>query len=173
MESLRYPTGRFNPPRLFDSEKLEGFKSEIKHFPVQLKDIVNQLSEQHLETKYRPDGWTGRQVIHHLSDSHINSYIRYRWTLTENRPIIKAYDEKRWTELPDAVSAPVQLSIDILESIHAKWSNFLDLLSETDYKQSFIHPESGKEIDLYSLTALYAWHGKHHLGHLNLILQNS
>ncbi|MEO0334473.1 MAG: YfiT family bacillithiol transferase, partial [Bacteroidota bacterium] len=107
-----------------------------------------------------------RQVVHHVPDSHVNSYIRYRWTLTENQPTIKAYYEDRWGELPDAASAPVEPSLQLLEAIHQRWLLLLRAMSDEDYARSFVHPETNKTIRLDTMLALYAWHGKHHVAHI-------
>lgn len=169
IEALKYPIGKFTAPGRFDRHQLKLFKSHISEFPDQLKSILIDFPESKLETTYRPGGWTARQVVHHLADSHINSYIRYRWTLTEERPTIKVYNEADWSLLPDAISAPIHYSVDILTAIHAKWTYFLDQLTEADFGKTFIHPEYKKEINLYTLTALYAWHGAHHLEHIRLV----
>jgi hypothetical protein len=172
IELLKYPTGKFCTPGHFDAEQLEIFKTHISEFPQRLKSVLLHLPENKLDVPYRPEGWTARQVVHHLADSHINSYIRYRWTLTEKRPTIKAYNESDWSLLPDAMHGPINYSVDILSAVHAKWSYFMNQLDESDFKKTFIHPESGKELDLYYLTALYAWHGNHHIGHIKIIVNS-
>jgi len=169
---LKYPIGKFNAPGQFNAEQLEIFKTHISEFPYKLKSTLLHLPESKLDNAYRPEGWTARQVVHHLADSHINSYIRYRWTLTEKRPTIKAYNESDWSLLPDAMHGPIHYSVDILSAIHAKWSYFMNQLEESDFRKSFIHPEYGKELDLYYLTALYAWHGNHHIGHLKIVVNS-
>lgn len=168
-ESLRYPVGRFMVPQTLTPEMTAGWIREIAQFPEQLRLAVNGLSEEQLDTPYRPGGWTARQVVHHVADSHLNSYIRFKWTLTEEKPTIKAYDEKAWAELPEARTAPVGLSLDLLDSLHRRWVVMLNNLSLEDLARSFIHPESGAEIPLSRMLALYAWHGRHHLGHIHLV----
>lgn len=172
MEELKYPIGKFKNPGAFDESKLQTFKEDIKALPQQLKDAILNQDAALYEKRYRPDGWTVRQVIHHISDSHVNSYIRYRWTLTEDTPMIKAYDQSLWSELADAKSANVELSVTLLTALHAKWTNFLDLMTEEDYNKAFVHPETGSTINLFQLTGLYAWHGKHHLAHIELAKTN-
>lgn len=169
IESLRYPVGRFSHPETIHAEMIEEWIREIEQLPEHLRLAVSTLSESQLDTPYRPDGWTARQVVHHVADSHLNSYIRFKWTLTEDQPTIKAYDEKAWAELPEARTAAVDLSLDLLDALHRRWVVMLKNLSPADLALSFIHPESGKKIPLDRLIALYAWHGRHHLGHIHLV----
>jgi len=168
LEKLRFPIGRFSPPKNYTPEFLASCIADIENTPEQYAQAVEGLSDEQLDTPYRPDGWTLRQVVHHVVDSHMNSYIRFKWTLTEDTPTIKAYDEKLWAEEPEAKNAPIQLSIDLLKALHARWVLVLKNLSEEDLEKEFIHPETGKNINLKMMVALYAWHSKHHLGHLNL-----
>lgn len=168
MEELRYPIGRFQNPGPYDQNKLEQYISRIKLLPTLIKDEIEGANVALFSKKYREGGWTVAQVINHICDSHINSYIRYRWTLTEDKPLIKAYNEADWAELVDTKSTNVSFSIHLLEALHSKWVNFLSQLTVEDYAKEFIHPESGKTINLFELTALYAWHGDHHLGHIRI-----
>ena len=133
---------------------------------MQMRSAVAGLNEGQLETPYRAGGWTVRQVVHHVADSHLNSYIRFRWTLTEDTPTIKAYDETRWAELPDAKTAPVEVSLKLLESLHVRWVYLLETLDDEAFGRSFIHPETGEAISLERNLALYAWHGRHHCAHI-------
>ena len=166
MENLRYPIGKFQMPENFTKENIDTWIQEIDNAPEQYGDMIFGWTDGQLDTPYRPEGWTVRQLIHHVADSHMNSYIRFKWTLTENEPTIKAYDEKLWAELPEAKTAPVELSLGLIYSLHARWVMMLRNLSEDDLKKKFIHPESGKAIALNTMVALYAWHGKHHLAHI-------
>lgn len=166
MENLRYPIGRFQMPENFSKEKINHWIQEIQDAPAQYRDLVNGWTDEQLDTPYRPEGWTIRQLIHHVADSHMNSYIRFKWTLTEYEPTIKAYDEKLWAELPEAKTATVVVSLGLIESLHARWCLMLKNLSEADWKKIFIHPESGKSISLETMVALYAWHSKHHIAHI-------
>lgn len=170
MEHLKYPIGKFQRPESWSPEQLKTSIHEIGLLPEKLKIVAGGLSETQLDTPYRPEGWTGRQVIHHMADSHMNAYIRFKWTLTEDTPTIKAYHEKAWAELPEAKTAPVAASIAILEALHRRWGMMMDNLKEADWHRGFVHPESGKHFPLYVVAALYAWHGNHHLGHLGLLL---
>ena len=157
----RYPIGKFTFDG-HDPAKRATWISDLRTAPAKLRGAVSGLSEAQLDTPYRVGGWTVRQVVHHLPDSHLNSYIRFRWAMTEDAPTIKAYDEARWAELPDAESAPVGLSLTLLEALHARWVVLLESLSEADYARHFVHPETGAEITLARNLALYSWHSRHH-----------
>lgn len=141
------------------------YVEQIAETPARLRAAIAGLSEQQLDTPYRPGGWTVRQVIHHVPDSHMNSYVRFRLALTEDQPVIKAYYEDRWAELPDARTAPVEVSLALLESLHRRWVALLDSLTEADWKRTFRHPELGP-VSLEQNAALYAWHGRHHTAHI-------
>ncbi len=168
-ETLRYPVGRFEAPQSITPAMIADWIQEIEQFPEQIRLAVNPLSEAQLDTPYRPGGWTVRQVVHHVADSHLNSYIRFKWTLTEDKPTIKAYNEKAWAELPEASTAPVELSLDLLDALHRRWVVMLNHLSPADLARSFVHPQTGREIRLDGLIALYAWHCRHHLAHVGLV----
>lgn len=162
----RYPIGIFSvdEQRITDIQR-NAFIQEIEELPTQLKQAVVGLSNVQLDTPYREGGWTLRQVVHHIADSHMNAYIRVRLALTEDNPIIKPYKEEKWAELIDARTASVECSIAIVEAIHLRWVLLLHSLTLIDFKRTFIHPESGtSSIDKY--IALYAWHGKHHVAHI-------
>jgi hypothetical protein len=133
--------------------------------PAQLRATVNGWTDEQLDTPYRPDGWTVRQVIHHLPDSHINSYVRYRLALTESQPTIKPYDEDAWAHLPDAQSAPVDLSLALLDALHRRWVVLLRSLKAEEWACTFQHPENGT-VRLDMTLLIYAWHGRHHLAHI-------
>lgn len=167
-EALRYPTGKFNPKPEYTSSELKTAIARIEVLPSLVEKVISNFSGQQLGTTYRSGGWTARQVVHHLCDSHMNAYIRFKWTLTEETPVIKAYDEKKWAETPEINTDP-RLSIDLLKALHAKWVILLKALTERDLQKEFIHPETRKNIRLDRMIALYAWHGDHHLGHLKII----
>lgn len=162
---LRYPIGRFDPSKVSASPGLETCLQELEALPGQLRQAVQGLSDAQLDTPYRPGGWTLRQVVHHLADSHMNSYIRFKLALTEDKPTIKPYQEGAWADLPDSRLEPVEISLQLLESLHHRWLVVLRALSPTDWQRSYMHPESGKT-DLALAAALYAWHGRHHLAHI-------
>ncbi len=146
MEHLKYPIGQVNIPEDISEKNIENWISDIETFPSKLKNLVKDLSEEQLNTPYRNGGWTVRQTIHHCGDSHVNSYIRFKWTLTEDKPIIKAYYEDRWAELFDTKDAPIELSLNFIKALHAKWVYLLKGLSQDDLNTVFIHPESGDAV---------------------------
>ncbi|MBV9611611.1 MAG: bacillithiol transferase BstA [Acidobacteriaceae bacterium] len=164
-EELRYPVGRYRPPPSITRENRSVWIGDIEALPEKLRAAVAGLQDAQLDTPYRAGGWTVRQVVHHLPDSHLNSYTRFRLAMTEDSPAIKGYDEARWAELPDAKSAPVELSLGLLESLHARWVVFLRALREDDFARTFRHSELG-QIRLDWTLGLYAWHCHHHLGHI-------
>ena len=173
LEKLKYPIGKLNIPTEISDKTIKNWIEIIENHPNKITSLVANLTDNQLDTPYRPDGWTIRQVVHHLGDSHVNSYIRFKWTLTENKPIIKAYYEDRWVELSDTKYAPIQISLDFLKMLHAKWVYLLKSLTEDDLKKCFIHPETNKEITLAKNIGIYAWHCKHHYEHINqLVIRN-
>jgi hypothetical protein len=165
---LRYPVGEFSFPESVSAQELALFIDQIADAPARMRGAIAGLSDSQLDTPYRPGGWTVRQLAHHVPDSHINSYMRFRLALTEEEPVIKPYEEKRWAELPDARSMPVEPSLVLLESLHARWVPLLRSLSDTDWKRTFRHPELGL-VSLEKNAALYAWHGRHHVAHITAL----
>src|SRR5216683_1061135 len=165
MSDLRYPIGKFT----FDGSSTEAdrqkFTDDIEQTPAKLRAAVQALSEARLDTPYRPGGWTVRQVVHHLPDSHLNSYVRFKLALTEDEPTIKPYYEDRWAELPDTRATPLEVSLALLESLHTRWVRLLRSLKPEDWKRSFRHPELGV-VPLEKNLALYSWHGQHHVAHV-------
>lgn len=165
MSDPRYPIGTFQPEEQIDDAKRRELIQQIADTPSKLIAAVKGLTEQQLDTPYREGGWTVRQVVHHLPDSHLNSYIRVRLALTENEPTIKPYEEKLWAELYDARTAPITLSLQLLESLHARWIVLLRSLKPADFVRTFRHPVNGvRNIDW--LLQLYGWHGRHHVAHI-------
>jgi len=162
---LRYPVGKFKFPETVSLDDRNRFVDEIAGTPARLKAAVAGLSAEQLDTPYRPGGWTVRQLVHHVPESHMNSYIRYKWALTEDEPTIKAYFEDRWAELSDARTSPIEPSLALLESLHQRWITLLRGLTEEDWKRTFRHPDLGL-IRLDQNAALYAWHGPHHVAHI-------
>lgn len=167
-EALRYPIGKFAAKDSYTAAEVQQNISTIEQLPKKIEDLVKGLSDKQLNTVYREGGWTGRQVIHHVSDSHMNAYIRFKWAITEDTPVIKAYDEKLWANTPE-VSADPSLSIALLKALHAKLVVLLRGLTPADLQKAFIHPDGQKHIKLERMIALYAWHSEHHLGHLKII----
>lgn len=166
MEKLKYPIGKFTFPEAVNKNQVNQWITEIEALPGDLQKIIEPLSEEQLNTRYRKNGWTIKQVVHHLADSHINSYIRFKLALTEDTPTIKPYFEDRWAELQDNNATPVQVSLDLLTNLHKRWTALLKALSWDDLQREFYHPENNRKIKLIQNIALYAWHGKHHLAHV-------
>ena len=165
MNDLRYPIGKFLYDGLTNDEQKQARLEEIAQTPKKLRTAVHGLSETQLDTEYRPGGWTVRQVIHHVPDSHLNAYIRFKLALTEDDPTIKPYAEDRWAELADSKATPVEVSLTLLDSLHDRWVRLLRSLTEEEWKRTFRHPELGP-MTLEKTLALYAWHGKHHVAHI-------
>ena len=162
---LRYPIGSFHFDGQPSEPQLKQFISDIEQMPARLRAALAGLSEEQLETPYRPGGWTVRQVAHHLPDSHMNGYVRMKLALTEDNPTIKSYDEGRWAETPDVLATPVEVSLTMLEALHQRWVALLKELKAADFARTFMHPESGAWT-LGKYVALYSWHGKHHVAHI-------
>lgn len=174
LEFLRYPIGKPAIPEEITNQLLIEWIDILEKTPENLKRLVSKLSETQLDTPYRPEGWTIRQVVHHMADSHHNSYIRFKWGLTEDSPVIKAYNEKAWANLFDTKSAPIELSLAHLSAVHAKLVYLLKGLTSEDLKRTFEHPESGDITRLDENVGRYAWHSQHHLAHIeNLLKRNS
>lgn len=165
MSDLRYPIGKFIPKPSITAEERQALIQQIEEAPAKLREAVKGLDDRQLDTPYREGGWTVRQVVHHLPDSHLNSYIRFKWTMTENQPTIKAYEEQLWAELTDGKSAPAEISLSLLEALHKRWVLFLRSLTPADFAKTLIHPENGP-MNLDRLVQLYAWHGRHHVAHI-------
>lgn len=171
MTDPRYPIGEFayaGPP---DPAARRDRIGRLAAAPARVRAAVAGLSPAQLDTPYRPGGWTGRQVVHHLADSHLNAYIRFRLALTEPSPTIKPYDEAAWARLPDGASGPVELSLDLLAALHRRWVLLLEQLGADDWARAYHHPALGRDVTLDEALALYAWHGEHHLAHITSIVQ--
>ncbi|WP_339659638.1 YfiT family bacillithiol transferase [uncultured Polaribacter sp.] len=170
LETLKYPIGKASIPENITKKNIEDWLSLLERFPHELEFLTRELSENQLDTVYREGGWTIRQVIHHCYDSHHNSYMRFKWALTEDKPIIKAYFEEQWAETHDAKSAPIFLSIDALKALHAKWVYLLKGLKNDDLERCFIHPESKASVSLKENIGIYAWHCRHHYAHIEQLM---
>jgi hypothetical protein len=166
LEQLKYPIGQFEKPEIIRRDLVVKWIADIAAFPTRLRNEVNHLTDEQLGTQYRPDGWTIIQVVHHCADSHINSFIRFKLTLTEDKPIIKPYWEDRWAELTDGKTMPIEHSLMLLDGLHSRWVGLLNSLTEQDLDKKFIHPEQGQEIPLNEYVGVYAWHCNHHLAHI-------
>jgi len=165
---LRFPIGRYLPPADIGETLRDEWTGELESLPDNLRKAVAGLSEAQLDTPYRPGGWTVRQVVHHLPDSHMNSYVRVRLALTEDRPTIKPYEEGRWAELPDARQSPIEPSLELLEGLHRRFTALLRSLTSEEFAKTFRHPELG-EIRLDWTLGLYAWHSRHHVAHITTL----
>lgn len=169
---LKYPIGKFvKPEPISESQILEWIKT-IEELPKHLSELTKDLSIEQLNFLYRPEGWAIKQVLHHLADSHINSLIRFKLTLTEDNPTIKPYYEDRWAKLIDSNDNDLSNSLSLITGLHAKWVMLLRSLTKDDLKREFIHPEHGKRFSLEETIGLYAWHSKHHLKHIEQALKN-
>jgi uncharacterized damage-inducible protein DinB len=170
MDDLRFPVGKFHHEGSVNDQQKQAFLDEIEQTPAKLRAAVGGLSDSQLDTPYRPDGWTVRQVVHHVPDSHLNSYIRFKLALTEDEPTIKTYAEDRWAELSDTKATPIEVSLVLLESLHHRWVRLLRSLTPEQWKRRFRHPELGP-MTLEKTLALYAWHGRHHVAHITELRQ--
>jgi hypothetical protein len=163
--SLQYPIGRFSKPAELDRGQLGGAIAAIAALPECLRMAVSGLANEQLDTPYRDGGWTVRQLIHHIADSHMNAYVRTRLALTEDWPNIKPYEERRWAELADARTLPVEISLSLLEPLHGRWVTLLKSLGDADWARGYIHPEMGRQ-SLAEVAVLYSWHSRHHTAHV-------
>ena len=170
LESLRYPIGKFNRPENITQNHIREWIQQLEDLPSRFEKLTAKLSEEHLETPYRPGAWTARQLIHHVADSHHNSYTRFKWALTEDNPVIKPYFEEEWAKLVDSRSAPIQLSLDHLKVVQAKLVLLLRGLTPDQLKRSFIHPDDQQSTTLEENIGRYAWHGNHHYAQLENLL---
>jgi uncharacterized damage-inducible protein DinB len=166
MTDLRFPIGKFERRDELTPEERRARIDEIAAAPARLREAVAGLTDEQLDTPYREGGWTVRQVIHHLPDSHLNAYTRLKLALTEDDPTIRPYDEALWAGLADSRQTPVDVSLTLLESLHARWVTLLRSLSAEDFRRTFRHPEHGGGLTIDWLCALYAWHGRHHVAHV-------
>lgn len=169
-ETLRYPIGRPTLPTApLGAPGRAPYLQQLADLPAQLAAAAQAAGGVRLEQPYRPGGWSGHQVIHHVADSHLNAYTRYRLALTEDNPTIRPYEEAAWAALPDVAATPVTVSLTLLEALHTRWLVLLHHLSEAQWQRTFYHPEMQKTSTLEQALVLYAWHGRHHLAHLELL----
>jgi len=166
LEKLKYPIGYFTCPETISDEHINSWINDLELLPIRLKDLVEHLNQEQLDTPYRPGGWTVRQLIHHIADSHHHSYTRFKWALTEKSPVIKAYEEKDWSLLFDAKTAPIELSLNYLNALHAKLVYLLKGLTTSDLKREYIHPDGNIHVSVAENIGKYAWHSNHHLAHI-------
>jgi hypothetical protein len=167
MEAPQNPAGEFVREERYGPQRRADFMEIVAEAPAALRKAVAGLSEEQLNTKYR--NWTVRQIVHHLADSHVNSYIRFKWALTEETPTIKAYDEGRWAALDDSRSGDIQPALALYEAVHGRWVQLMRSMSEEQFARSFHHPESGEMVSLNVALCIYAWHGRHHTAQINWV----
>ncbi len=170
-ENLKYPIGKFQSPATYSDKGLDKWITRIANFPFDLFNLTSTLSETELSWAYRPEGWSIRQLVNHCADSHMNSFIRFKWALTEDSPTIKAYDEGAWAMLSDSTKGSIMPTLTFLDGLHERWVYLLKNLREEEWRNEFIHPESGKAISLWQNAALYSWHCQHHFTHIQLALE--
>ena len=162
---LSYPIGRFAAPAEHTAEQRAADVRAIEELPARLREAVAGLDDARLDTPYRPGGWTVRQLVHHVADSHMNAVVRVKLGLTEDAPAIKPYDEARWAELADA-RLPIEPSLALLDALHLRWTTLLRAMTPADFARVVRHPEHPQPMSLDRLTALYAWHSRHHVAHV-------
>jgi hypothetical protein len=168
LDTLRYPVGplpRHSTP--LDAKTRAGFLTVVEQTPATIRGLVERLTDAELDTPYRPGGWTIRQVVHHVPDSHLNAYVRMKLAVTEEAPRVKTYEEARWAELPEAKTGPIAMSLDLLEALHRRWVAFLRALPDADWRRAFTHPEWGL-VTMDDALGMYAWHCRHHTAHIRL-----
>ena len=165
----KYPIGQFERPAVITPIILSEWIATISAFPENLSKEVENLSDQQLDTMYREEGWTVRQVVHHCADSHINAFCRFKVAMTEESPTIKPYFEDRWAELEDGKTVPVDASLQILKGLHIRWTVLLKSLNDKDLRKTYIHPQQGKHVSLQEAVGMYAWHCSHHLAHITTL----
>lgn len=166
-EELRYPVGRFGAPEgEVSAQQREQWVEDLATLSTRLRAALSELGAERLDDVYRPGGWTVRQVVHHLPDSHVNAYIRFKLALTEEQPTIKPYAEDLWAELPDSRITPVEVSLSLLEALHRRWVDLLRAMQPADFARTLLHPQQGRVLTLDQMLALYSWHGRHHLAHV-------
>jgi hypothetical protein len=170
-QDLRYPIGEFHAPEAVGPAQIEAWVQDIERLPGQLRALVEDLDPDRLSTVYRPGGWTVAQVVHHIADSHLNSYTRFKLALTEDKPTIRPYDEAAWGELPEARDVDISDSLDLIDALHARWVKMLRAMQPGDWEREFFHPESGSSISLKINVGIYSWHGRHHLAHISTLAE--
>ncbi len=172
LDELRFPVGKFKKPENITATQRAGWIGTIEQFPAKVATITTDLSVEQLNWHYRPDGWTIKQVVHHCADSHMNSVIRFKLSLTEDAPTIKPYMEHKWAELVDSLEDDISDSLTLLQAMHSKWVKLLRNMSDTDFERVFVHPAQNHSYRLDVATALYAWHCDHHLAHIEQALRH-
>ena len=168
MEDLRYPIGKYIT-QPFSEKQMKEWLNDIKFLPQHLEHAILNLDEAQLATPYREGGWTVKQLVHHVADSHMNAYIRFKLGLTEDNPTIKPYDEAAWAEMNDTKNLPINISLTLLHALHIRWYEILKHMSAEELNRTVFHPEHKKEMSLWFLLGMYAWHSKHHVAHVTAL----
>lgn len=163
---IRYPVGKFDWDSPINDSDLPKLIAAIAEAPGALRASVAGLTREQLDTPYRPEGWTVKQVVHHVPDSHMNAYVRFKLALTENEPTIKTYEEAAWAELADSRRVPIEVSLDLLDALHLRWVALLRSMAPADFARGLVHPQHGRTVTLKQMLGLYAWHGRHHVAHI-------
>jgi hypothetical protein len=168
LETLKYPVGKYKRLAEFSLDATKKHIEVIERFPALLTAEVSSLSDAELKWTYRPEGWNIRQLVHHVADSHMNAFVRFKLSLTEETPTIKPYMEAKWATLPDVLTVPIDASVGIITGLHKRWAALLKTLSEQEWKKGYNHPEQKRTVPLFDATAMYSWHCDHHLAHIRL-----
>jgi len=173
IELLKYPIGNYSIPETVSEDKKLACISSIKKLPYDLEKSLSGLSQEQVDTPYRPEGWTVRQLIHHIADSHMNAFTRFKLGMTEDKPTIRPYDQEAWCNMSDAGNLEPSASIDIIRGIHRRWAHVLESMTAEDYQRTIFHPEMKKEISLLQLLTMYGWHSDHHLAHVTGLIERN
>jgi DinB superfamily len=171
MKENQYPIGKYEPQQFSEEQKLKWF-NDIKFLPQDMEFAVQNFSEQQLDTPYRDGGWTIRQLVHHVGDSHMNAYIRFKLGLTEDNPTIKPYEEQLWATMADTYEQPINVSLTLLHALHKRWISVLQHIKQEEWERTIVHPASNKQMTLWFLLGMYAWHSRHHLAHIITLKEN-
>ena len=171
MKENQYPIGKYEP-QPFSEKQLKDWLIDIKFLPQHLEYAVLNLDEAQLDTPYREGGWTVKQLVHHVADSHMNAYIRFKLGLTEDNPTIKPYEEALWAEMQDSAAIPINVSLTLLHALHTRWYSVLENMKSEDFNKTVFHPEHKKEMTLWHLLGMYAWHSRHHTAHVTTLREN-
>jgi len=172
IDDLRYPIGKY-APQPFSEKQKEIWLNDLKFLPQELEIAIQNLDEAQLQTPYREGGWTVQQLVHHVADSHMNAYVRFKLALTEDNPTIKPYEEKEWAKLNDVNTVPINVSITLLHALHRRWVATIKDLPDEQWQRTVFHPEHKKEITLWHFLGMYAWHGKHHVKHITALKERN
>lgn len=171
LEELKYPIGKYKAPNDINAELIAGWVATLEELPNSLRNVVESLSYEHLDWPYRPKGWTIKQVVHHMADSHMNSFIRFKLIMTEENPTIRPYHQDEWAKMPDASDPNVSTSLSILEGLHERLVILLKDLNADDWERTFVHPEYDTPLTLKWMIGLYAWHSNHHMAHISQAIE--